>query len=268
MKHFKTIMLLSATGAFFSCQRTAPADKIPIESAVWYTVKCTDGLNEEVLCPYSFLRLYKNGRFAAGALRGFSTGNWKKDTTLKQVYLFPDTTSAESEQTPTLLQISYHSDRYLNALMARDESDLTNGNLQLLRMRPGKTAPADDPFTADMHKWRLKPEREETMEEIKARTVGYLRFLEKFFGFAAQNHIEEPDTDWFPNVMKLDNPSSVRLTYTNELKDWYACFYNEAQAIEGYKIISGPFTKITLKKMEDLNERNLDVLKQILVQIK
>jgi hypothetical protein len=66
----------------------------------------------------------------------------------------------------------------------------------------------------------------------------------------------------------MDNYGSVRLSYSNELKDWYKCFYNEENAVEGYKVISGPFLNVKLKKMEDLNLRNQDVVEQILEQIK
>ena len=268
MKISKFIIPLLMAGAFLSCQRYQPDKAIPLESVAWYAFKCMDADNEEILCPYSYIRLHKNKTFIAGALRGYSAGTWQKDTAAKVIFLMPDASSSQDERAKTLLQINYHSANYLNLIMARSEVDITNGNLQLLRMRPAIIQEGADPFLTSMQQWRSKPAKPESPDELKTRVVAYLTFLNNFYAFAANNKMDHPDTDWFPNVMKMDNPGMVRLSYTTELKDWYDCFYSEEQAVEGYKIISGPFTKITLKKMNDINERNHDVILQILDLIK
>ncbi|MCU0388766.1 MAG: hypothetical protein MUE71_09185 [Chitinophagaceae bacterium] len=249
---------LFLAGAFFSCERKQPEKAIPLESVVWYANKCTDAQNEEILCPYSFIRLQKNGQFMAAALRGYASGKWQKMASDEAVVLVldMDSTTATDELAPAAFRITYHSAKYLNLVMARSESDIQTGNLTLLRMRPGKIQSEANPFTNTMQEWRAKPSRAESPEAIKARTIAYLQFLKNFYAFTALNKIENPDTDWFPNVMKMDNYGSVRLSYSNELKDWYKCFYNEGQAVEAYKIISGPFLNVKLKKMEDLNLRN------------
>ena len=269
MKIHKLLPLFFA-GAFLACERKQPEKPLPLDSVVWYANKCTDANNEEILCPYSYIRLQKNGKFFAAALRGYASGDWQKLTSKDATVLVldMDSTTAIDEAAPAAFKITYHSAKYLNLVMARSESDVANGNLTLLRMRPGKVMSEDDPFTPNMQSWRIKPAKAESPDEIKARTVSYLQFLEKFYGFAARNKIDNADTDWFPNVIKMDNPGSVRLTYSSELKDWYQCFFSEEQAIEGYKIISGPFLNVQLKKMDDLNERNMDVLQQIMEQIK
>jgi hypothetical protein len=67
--------------------------------------------------------------------------------------------------------------------------------------------------------------------------------------------------------MKMESPGAITMANSAELKDWYGCFYNEDQAVEGYKIISGPFMNVKLKGNPDLNERNADVVDQLLQQL-
>jgi hypothetical protein len=270
MLTIKQMLPLFLAGAFFSCERKQSEKAIPLETVAWYSFKCTDAQNEEILCPYSFIRLQKNGKFMAAALRGYASGTWQKITSdgAMVLALDMDSTTATDELAPAAFRITYHSANYLNLVLARSESDIETGNLTLLRMRPGKIQTEADPFDPTMHQWRIKPVKAELPGEIKARTISYLRFLRNFYAFSANNKLENPDTDWFPTVMKMDNYNSVRLSYSTELKDWYKCFYNEEQAVEGYKIISGPFLNIKLKKIEDLNQRNVDVIEQILNQLK
>ncbi len=260
-------MVLLIPFSLASCQRNNTEKPIPLESVVWYAYKCTNAQNEEILCPYSFIRLHKNGVFLAGALRGYASGMWQKDTARQQIILIPDATSANDELTPTLLGITYQSGHYLNLLMARSDEDIKSGNMQLLRMRPGIVQEKTDPFSPAMQQWRLKPLQPETPDEIRTRTLLYLQFLLKFYSFVAENNLEQPDTDWFPNVINMESPGSIRLAYTTELKDWYSCFFNEEQAIEGYKIISGPFLNIKLKENADLNKRNVSVSEELINEI-
>jgi len=269
MLTIKQMLPLFLAGAFFSCERKVSEKAIPLETVAWYPLKCTDAQNEEILCPYSFIRLQKNGKFMAAALRGYASGTWQKIASDDAMVLVldMDSTTATDELAPAAFRITYHSENYLNLVMARSESDIQTGNLTLLRMRPGKIQTGADPFTPTMQQWRIKPVRAELPDEIKARTVSYLRFLRNFYAFAANNKIEKPDTDWFPNVMNLENASSVRMAYSTELKNWNKCFYNEEQAVEGYKIISGPFYGIKLQANPNLNERNADVVTQILTAI-
>ncbi|MCU0322180.1 MAG: hypothetical protein MUE72_07170 [Chitinophagaceae bacterium] len=55
-----------------------------------------------------------------------------------------------------------------------------------------------------------------------------------------------------------------RMAYSNELNDWNRCFFNEEQAVEGYKVFSGVIYKVKLHHKESVAERNLDMVNQLL----
>lgn len=238
--------------------------KIPIDSTIWIANGCMDVNDAELLCPYSFIRLFPDGTYAAGALRGYASGRWKHDTAQQLIMVTPGEGSAPSEIAPSQLGIIYHSGHYLNLVMAADLADFDPGTAVYLNMKAATPGTWADPFEPYYQSWRQKPEAPENPEQLKRRVKAYLQFLEAFYAFASHNQLQKPDNGWFPNVMNMESRGSVRVAYNNELEDWYACFYDEAQAIEGYKLISGAFLNLTLAKTEDKNERNRDAIAQIL----
>lgn len=256
---------LLAFALMMGCKQPTPTStKIPLDKATWIGKECLHQTDGDVLCPYSFIRMYPDSSFVAGALRGYVQGSWQQDTARKLILLTPDTVSASAEKAPTLFGIAYHSTHYLHLVMVRNEDDFKTGNGVILKMRAADTTGKADPFAAVHQSWRQKPDAPETPAQIKARVKAYLEFLEAFYAFASLNQLQKPDNGWFPNVMNMESSGSVRLAYNNELEDWYACFYDEEQAIEGYKMISGAFLNLTLAKTEDRNERNRDAIVQIL----
>lgn len=264
----KIMLPLLCAVAAFSCNRNAGKKApTPLHEAIWVARKCTNAQNEEILCPYIFLRLFKNGKFSGGALRGYVDGDWELDSTNKLVILKPGPLAAADEKSLTFLGIVYHSANYLQLGLIRNEEDLETGNIPLVSLKAVRVTADADPFNPKINTWRHPPSQFETPEELKARVKNYLVFLQKFYGFLVANKIEEVDTDWFPNVINMAGHSSVRLAYSTELKEWNKCFYNEEQAVEAYKILSGPFFNLKLKADVGIYERNADVVNQMLSMI-
>jgi hypothetical protein len=121
-----------------------------------------------------------------------------------------------------------------------------------------------NPFIADFNTWRIKPASSETKEQIRKRTLDYLNFLKVYFSYLVDNKIENLTHGWYPQPFQLHFANTARMAYSNELNDWNKCFFNEEQAIEGYKIFSGVIYKVKLHHKESVAERNLDMVNQLL----
>jgi hypothetical protein len=267
--NLKTLLPLLMAVVAFSCQ---PAQEVAEETDpkdfVWISTECSDGSDGILLCPYSYLRLFDNGSFTGGALRGYVSGTWTNDSMNQQIWLKPlDKVTVSDEATFTVLQILEQNAGTMQVAVLRNAEESMSTNQKTMLLKKAACPLERDPFRTDHNLWRAKPDKPESPERIKDRVIAYLSFLKMFYQFAGENNLERADTDWFPSPMKMDSPGSITMAYSNELATWNACFYNEAQAVEAYQIISGPFMNIKLKGNPDLNARNVEVIAQLISDI-
>ncbi len=260
--------LLIAAMVVFSCKQIQKAPETNIKDFVWVSGDCADGSDGIMLCPYNYLRLFDNGSFTGSALRGYVSGTWTNDSLNNQIWLRPigkNTSDAETDF--TVLQVLEKEFNRMSVAVLRNLQDTDPEKQTTMQLAKKPCSFENDPFRLDHNLWRNKPLKAESTVEIKDRVVAYLEFLKMFYQFAKENKIEGPDTDWFPNPLYLEARGSIRVAYSHELEEWNECFYNEEQAIEGYKVISGPYLNLTLKSNPDLNDRNIKVIDDILAQI-
>jgi hypothetical protein len=264
----RLLPLLLLAMVVFSCKDQPKEPETNIKDFVWVASDCADGTDGITLCPYNYLRLYENGSFTGSALRGYVSGTWTNDSLNNQIWLRPlGKNSSEEEATFTVLQILEKKYRKMSVAVTRNAEDFDPERHQTMLLTKNSCNFEYDPFRPDHNLWRNKPTKPETSIEIKDRVLSYLQFLKMFYRFAKENKIENPDTDWFPNPLYLEARGSIRVAYSHELGLWNECFFNEEQAIEGYKVISGPFLNLKLKSNPDLNDRNIIVIDDILSQI-
>ena len=93
--------------------------------------------------------------------------------------------------------------------------------------------------------------------------MAYLNFLNALYNHAKDNNLENAGGKWYPQPIKFYS-NKVSMAYANELTDWYNCFYNEEQGIEGYKLISAALRKVKIKG-EDDNSRFINCVEQLLL---
>lgn len=73
---------------------------------------------------------------------------------------------------------------------------------------------------------------------------------------------------WYATPIQLHYGNGVRMSYNTELTDWYSCFYNEAEAIEAYKLLGGAMKKSTMVFNDNfIYSRNLAYIKQLIKAI-
>lgn len=262
----KNLPLLLFAVVVFSCKpETKELPENEAKDFVWVSADCSDGSAGILLCPYSYLRLFDNGSFTGGALRGYVSGTWNLDSATQQIWLKPIDKVTDTEETNfTVLEVLEKSPNSMQVAVLRVGEAIFEEGKRTMQLQKAPVSFDRDPFRVDNNLWRNKPDKPESAGQIKDRVLGYLNFLKMFYEFASKNNLERLDVDWFPTPMKMESPGSITMAYANELSHWNACFYNEEQAIEGYKIISGPFLKVKLKGNPDLNQRNVAVINQIL----
>jgi hypothetical protein len=97
--------------------------------------------------------------------------------------------------------------------------------------------PEKDPLHPSNNRWRIRPAKPETAEQIRSRVKGCVHFFALYF---RDNHLRQ-ETDisfiglpccfiWYNGGIGIQNEMDLD-------RKWIACFYSEAQALTGYKML-------------------------------
>jgi hypothetical protein len=265
---FFAVVILSCN----TSQPTKSSVATDLTQSVWITSDYVELAADEediTIPPYTYLRLFKDSSFSGVALRGYFSGKWSRKKDGGQLWLMPD-----SNFIPLIREqvVVVGLDKIIETEMAwslmKKNNDAFSYPFATLDVKQGTANQQIDPFAPAYNLYRQKPEKSENPEEIKKRVMNYLNFLEAFYLFSSENKLTKPESDWFPTPLKMEMTGSIRLANSEELKDWYACFYNEEQAVEGYKLISGAFLPLKLKSNSDIHLRNAAFVTQIKAGIK
>ena len=247
----------------FSCNNpviTGTAAVNP-EDCEWYVVPESplSGGTKNRLDVY-VLRLYPNKSYVLAADLIFETGTLSFDDD-KQLMVLRSKTSDGKEQQRYVLDEKQKDGKTLFTFYNQypftdDDKD------EVVEVRALPNQSSRNPYDLTMHNWRYKPAIAETPEQIKERTLNYLRFLEAMYAHALDNNLENPGGRWYPKPVKFFS-NKVSMAYADELTDWYNCFYNEAQGIEAYKLLSRALMKVKITGDDDVS-RNLNCVKQLI----
>lgn len=218
--------------------------------------------------PASVFRFYEDGTYSEFCENSsFSFGQWKfdKPARLNSMHQL----SGDVKQKDNYFFIEYMlADRMKISLYNRLPVRTSKEQLEYT-LTPGvSSSMAEDPYVPAMHQWRIPPAGPETDPMISQRAKSYLLFLEKLYKHAIKNNIKSLKSDWYPNPVKMHYGNGVQMARADELDDWYKCFYDTAQAVKGYQCISGPFFNSKLKHSSNKFERNLDLVEQLLQDMK
>lgn len=247
----------------FSCNEPVrkEASSVNPEDCEWYVVPESplNGGTKNRLDVY-VLRLYPNKSYVLAADLIFETGTWSFDEE-KQLMVLRSKTSDGSEQLRYVLDEKLKDGKTLFTFYNQypftdDDKD------EVVEVRALPNQSSTNPYDLSMHTWRNKPAQAETPAQIKERTLNYLRFLEAMYTHALDNNLENPGGRWYPKPLKFFS-NKVSMAYADELTDWYGCFYNEAQGIEAYKLLSGALMKVKITG-DDYVSRNLNCVKQLI----
>jgi len=98
-----------------------------------------------------------------------------------------------------------------------------------------------DPWSPEMNHWRLKPNQPETRQQLKERVRNHLQFLNSFFDFICRDERYWVSQDWFFSIVKTGNNGTALIAEKNIPQKWINCFYDSAQAVQGYYMMKTAF---------------------------
>jgi hypothetical protein len=208
------------------------------------------------------LKLNEDSTYCHYAVNFYSFGKWRWNNKSMRLLLTP--TSGNTVPKRRFLEISLLRYNMISTKkIIKSSNGLTTEHDSTI-FNTLNTQSKIDPLSLENNTWRIRPMQPETPEQIKKRTVDYLKFVRAYNQHLLDANIIEYTTGWYPKPVLMQFGNGVRMAYDDELNDWYACFYNKDQAIEGYKLMSGSMYYITIHHKENLLDRNIDVIDQLL----
>jgi hypothetical protein len=265
-KILKGYFLWSIPFLFFSCGMATTAEKKSVDpkNCEWYVVqneKAEQNKNSH-LGLYA-LRFYPDGNYSLCADLLFEQGKWNFDEQKKLLLLTPLGKDSNNE-------VRYLADQTLPGNQTQFSFyhgfplDKSNPD-EMIEVHAIANQSKLDPYNSTMHGWRIKPKQQETPDQIQQRVVAYLHFLLALYTHAKENQLENAGGNWYPQPVKFYS-NKVSMAYSNELIDWYNCFFNEEQGIKAYQLIGGALMKVKIEGKDDVN-RNINCTEQLLKQI-
>lgn len=247
---------------FISCGEPDLQKEIAVDTqnCEWYVVPKSSQNSKRNQLDMYVLRLYANGSYVFCADYLFETGTWQFDEE-KQLMILRSKNEDSTEQIRYVADEKQKNGTTLFQFFHQYPVVETEVD-ETVEVRAVANISSSDPFNTNFHTWRKKPVATESAAQIKIRALNYLRFLETFYSHAIENGLENPGGRWYPQPLKFFS-NKVSMAYSNELPDWYACFYNEEQGIEAYKLLSGALMQVKIAGDDD-NSRNLNCVKQLI----
>ncbi|MFL9481648.1 hypothetical protein ACI6Q2_02645 [Chitinophagaceae bacterium LWZ2-11] len=126
-----------------------------------------------------------------------------------------------------------------------------------------------DPYSIKNNSWRIKPENKESDKQIKQRVLNHLSFFKLLFEDAYKYDKNYVTYDWFVSPV-LPASNGIALKNYEKIKlGWEACFFDSAQAAQGYELLRGGFSaKIKFPDTENRFLQSRDMIDQLINNIK
>lgn len=216
---------------------------------------------------YCVVRFYPNETFALFSGTGFAFGQWHYASNKSFIQLHPN--FGDLKIPDLCWKIESQKDNKMGVglypIITHDEN-LKDITLQC----SGITNKSNkDPFLLAENRWRKRPTTPETEVQIKTRVIAYTQFLEALYQHTLDNKMVALSYDWFPQPMRMQYSNAIRMAYSGEeMMLWNKCFYDSAQAVQAYLMIGNVIIKQELKSTDNIAERNLDFVQQMLVHLK
>ena len=224
------------------------------------------------------LILRKDSTYDLVMFKQYLHGNWQYDAENKNLSL-KDASAAKLDLTVRIDSISpshlrFDMDEFtLNKLLTLHAADdnayhlLFNKSYCEFYLNADKdhfSGLKEDPYSVENNRWRMKPAKRETEDEIKQRILNHLSFWQLLFIDAGENKRSYVAYSWFASPL-LIAVNGVQLSFYNDVKDeWDQNFYDSADAHRGYELMRKCFSKkIKFMETTDKYRRSEDIIKQL-----
>lgn len=96
---------------------------------------------------------------------------------------------------------------------------------------------ATNPFSKENFAWTIKPTKPESPEEIKKRTLDFVRFYQYYLDGYVRGEAPKINFVGLPNIFNWYSGGIGLQSDKNLNPKWVDCFYDPEQAFDGYTII-------------------------------
>ena len=127
--------------------------------------------------------------------------------------------------------------RLLNGKLSMDDGNLVLSGKWVkdgARLEDFKT----DPFYPEHNKWRIKPKRKESPEEIKARLINYLRHYSYILKAASEREGNVVSFTHSMGIVRVYRGGIGRVKKGNIPEEWKQRFFDEEDALAAYALFS------------------------------
>jgi len=205
--------------------------------------------------------LSPDGSFTKNVRNTMEYGQWIFDNTAKTITFYYKSGGTK--------------DVYKIRALAADELQITNMGINTVTIlkyisnaRVFKN-PTEEPFHISNNQWRIAPRKAESNQEIAGRLKANLRFFMLFYKDAIAKETTAVSFFGLPTCLKW-YAGGIYLRKPEELDyRWKRCFYNDAQAMDAYKLMDKVLDKKYEWPKEETNwlKKNLAVLEQMYLQV-
>jgi hypothetical protein len=257
MKYLIGVLILAS----FSCKK---ANKKALPD-VLYKMQMDFNVDDSAGYQNMMLRLYADGKYSHFAANFYNYGTWNWSDTTSLLTLMPKQGSPSIK--PQLFAVEKLPSDQFKVKKIKKEGDIILREKNFSDFTGVDNVSKADPFSPENNTWRIKPTTSENTEQIKKRTKGYLEFLKLYYQYTIDNKVQQLTYGWYAAPLQMNYGNGVRMAYSTEVKDWYACFYSEAEGIEAYKMLTLAVRKLDVPDIVDLRERNLAIVKQMIDEL-
>ncbi len=236
----KNIYLLCAIVVLFSsCGSSAKLDKSKLIGSWRLSEVVTvndegseedaDGVTgSELLSKGSILHFYPDSSYTE--LKGYETnyGKWSflKKKKLKYGNMELELTDYEEESDVSRLTFSMYND------------DNTNTELRFIEEATKVRDYKMDPFYSDNNRWRQKPQKKETNEEIRSRLLNYILHYAYLLNASLERNETVFSFEHSKGLIKVFQGGIGAIKKNRISKLWINCFYDEADAMKAYYLFN------------------------------
>lgn len=124
---------------------------------------------------------------------------------------------------------------------------------------------SEDPFYIENNRWRIKPTKSESDEQVHQRLKAFVYFHILFYRDNLERKEKLISFYGFPSCVKWYGGGIGMINVEDLPGNWIACFYNKEQAVKAQKIMDGILSKKYKWSTEKISwvKKNLEVLEQM-----
>jgi hypothetical protein len=119
------------------------------------------------------------------------------------------------------------------SLSGKDSYALGMAELGVVFKKNDKSVFHAEVYKPEHNKWRIRPAKAETDQQIKSRVAGFISYMERFYDLAVEYDMNVVNNEQVSPFILASNGIGIK----NEYPEWSRIFYSQVDAEKGYKLL-------------------------------